>query len=159
MTKYQKGQQAAGPIMVLILLIALFIILYLLLIPPEDRSILLNRTADTGNQDNINNGNTGKYRNGKKAAWEILKDLQAKIPMNRLLEGDVGSGKTIVALLAAYNVVLNNWQSVFLTPTEILASQHFKTIYKLLGHHIKIGLLTRSQRVINDQIFTIYSKV
>ena len=63
MTKYQKGQQAAGPIMVLILLIALFIILYLLLIPPEDRSILLNRTADTGNQDNINNGNTGNSVN------------------------------------------------------------------------------------------------
>ncbi|MFA5076188.1 MAG: ATP-dependent DNA helicase RecG [Patescibacteria group bacterium] len=80
----------------------------------------------------------------RKAAWEILKDLQKNQPMNRLLEGDVGSGKTVVATLAMLNVVSNKYQAALLCPTEILANQHFQTVSKLLsGADINIGLLTR----------------
>src|SRR3989338_694345 len=68
----------------------------------------------------------------KIAAWEILKDLQKKYPMNRLLEGDVGSGKTVVALMGAIQVAQTGNQTVFMAPTEVLAQQHYATITKLL---------------------------
>lgn len=86
----------------------------------------------------------------KKAAWQIISDLQLAKPMNRLLEGDVGSGKTLVAVLAILNVALNNAQSVLMSPTEILAGQHYQTILKLFKNAgIKVGLLTRSQKLID----------
>ena len=79
----------------------------------------------------------------KVAAWEILKDLERSFPMNRLLEGDVGSGKTVVALVAALEVAKAGYQTVFMAPTEVLAHQHFHTIEKLTEHTgIEIGLLT-----------------
>ena len=79
----------------------------------------------------------------KKAAWRVLKDLNSERPMNRLLEGDVGSGKTVVAVIAALNVSFSNLQSAFMAPTEILAQQHFQEVSKLLkDYDIKIGLLT-----------------
>lgn len=87
----------------------------------------------------------------KKAAWEIIQDLTRPKPMNRLLNGEVGSGKTVVAAIAAYNVALNGGQTVLLAPTEILASQHFKTLNKIFPPKIKIGLITRSQWLINDK--------
>ncbi|MEI6596981.1 MAG: DEAD/DEAH box helicase, partial [bacterium] len=80
----------------------------------------------------------------RKAAWEILKDLASDKPMSRLLEGDVGSGKTIVVIIAMLNAVLSGKQAVLMVPTEILARQHFETVRRLLGKfNIKIGLVTR----------------
>lgn len=83
----------------------------------------------------------------KKAAWEILQDLEKARPMSRLLEGDVGSGKTLVAIMAILNTALNGKQSALMVPTEILAEQHFRSIAKMLGPYgFKIGLLTRTKK-------------
>lgn len=88
----------------------------------------------------------------KISLWEILKDLQKSYPMNRLMEGDVGSGKTVVALTAAYQIAKKGCQTVFLVPTEVLASQHFKTMTSLVNKaDIKIGLLTASMSKINEE--------
>jgi ATP-dependent DNA helicase RecG len=82
----------------------------------------------------------------KKVSWQILKDLEKPRPMSRLLEGDVGSGKTVVAAMAALNTVKAGWQVGFMAPTEILAKQHFKTVFELLKNfNINIGLLTGKQ--------------
>lgn len=83
----------------------------------------------------------------KIAAWKIIQDLSSDKPMCRLLQGDVGSGKTIVAGLAAYNASLAGWQTALLSPTEVLANQHFKSLSQLFERtNIQVGLLTRSQR-------------
>jgi len=88
----------------------------------------------------------------KIAAWEIIKDLGRAQPMFRLLQGDVGSGKTVVAGLAALNCALNNWQTALLAPTEVLAIQHFDTLNKLLADFkIKLALLTQGKSLINNQ--------
>jgi ATP-dependent DNA helicase RecG len=68
----------------------------------------------------------------KKAGWEILQNMESDNPMNRLLDGDVGSGKTVVALLAAYSALLNGCQVALMAPTGILANQHLHTIHKLM---------------------------
>lgn len=88
----------------------------------------------------------------KVAAWEILQDLEKTQPMNRLLEGDVGSGKTVVAAMALYNTVLNGYQGVLMAPTEILGMQHFQSISVLLRNFdIKIALLTSGIAQINHK--------
>lgn len=79
------------------------------------------------------------------AAWEIIQDLEQKTPMNRLLQGDVGSGKTVVAGLVACQVTSAGLQTAIMAPTEILATQHAETLCKLLQPFgIKVGLLTGS---------------
>ncbi|MDD5031729.1 MAG: ATP-dependent DNA helicase RecG [Patescibacteria group bacterium] len=86
----------------------------------------------------------------RKAAWEILKDIAKDKPMSRILSGDVGSGKTIVALIAMLNTALNGYQAVLMAPTEILAHQHYGTICQLLSNFkIKIGLITGSEKRAN----------
>ncbi|MBI2052542.1 MAG: ATP-dependent DNA helicase RecG [Candidatus Sungbacteria bacterium] len=83
----------------------------------------------------------------KIASWQILKDMEKPSPMNRLLVGDVGSGKTVVAALAALNTASQGYQTAFLAPTEILAFQHYKTASQLFADFgLEIGLLTASQK-------------
>lgn len=103
-------------------------------IPPDIASL---KKFVAGLPFNLTNGQ-------RKAAWEIITDLVKSSPMNRLLNGDVGSGKTVVAALAAFSCALNGCQAAFMAPTEILANQHFEEISKLFGKfkNIKIGLLT-----------------
>jgi ATP-dependent DNA helicase RecG len=83
----------------------------------------------------------------KSAINEIIADLLLPQPMNRLLEGDVGTGKTVVAVVAAYLTHLNQYKTVYLAPTEILANQHFETFSKLLAKtDAKVALMTGSNK-------------
>lgn len=89
----------------------------------------------------------------KKAAWEIIKDMEKARPMSRLLEGDVGSGKTVVAAMAMLNVAINKKKAALMAPTEILAEQHFNSLNNLFKNSgFKIGLLTGAKKVkdVND---------
>src|SRR3989344_3431358 len=81
----------------------------------------------------------------KESAWQILKDLEKPTPMNRLLEGDVGSGKTVVAAIAALNTIKANFQTAYMAPTEILAEQHFLNLKGILPP-TSIALYTRGNR-------------
>ena len=81
----------------------------------------------------------------KRSTAEIVKDMERPHPMNRLLQGDVGSGKTIVALLAALVAMENGFQVAFMAPTEILAEQHFITLRRLLeASRFRVALVTGS---------------
>lgn len=83
----------------------------------------------------------------KRAAWDILQDFEKIHPMNRLLQGDVGSGKTAVAAMAAYMAARNGLQTAFMAPTEILATQHASTLSQLLEPlGISVGLLLGSTK-------------
>ncbi len=90
----------------------------------------------------------------RKVVWQIYKDMQRTMPMNRLVEGDVGSGKTVVAAMAAVMVLHHGHQVALMAPTELLARQHADTLAKLLaplGFGDKVGLLvgglTNKQKV------------
>jgi ATP-dependent DNA helicase RecG len=94
----------------------------------------------------------------KKVLKEIRKDLGSNAQMNRLLQGDVGSGKTIVALLTMLIALDNGFQAALMAPTEILATQHYNSLLELLdGLNISIKLLTGSKkikerRIIHEQL-------
>jgi ATP-dependent DNA helicase RecG len=81
-------------------------------------------------EENLNYELTGAQR---KVLREILNDERKAVPMNRLLQGDVGSGKTIVALISILNVIKNGYQAVLMAPTEILANQHYSEAIDFLG--------------------------
>jgi len=92
----------------------------------------------------------------KKALFDINADLASKSKMFRLLQGDVGSGKTIVSLISALNVVESNFQVALMAPTEILAKQHFNLAKKIFPKNINIKLLSskseniEKKKIIND---------
>lgn len=92
----------------------------------------------------------------RKAVWQIYLDMQKATPMNRLLEGDVGAGKTAVAAMAALMVMSKDHQVAFMAPTEILARQHADTLYKLLKPlkmHEQVSLLVGSMaQPVKDRI-------
>ena len=94
----------------------------------------------------------------KKVIKEIRTDLGSKAQMNRLLQGDVGSGKTVVALMTILLALDNGYQACLMAPTEILANQHFKGIKELLGDiGVRVAILTGSvkkamRKVIHEQL-------
>lgn len=91
----------------------------------------------------------------KKAVQEILHDMAANHPMNRLLNGDVGSGKTVVAAIAALTAATQGVQTAILAPTEVLARQHFESLSRLyapLG--LSVSLFTGSYRLLDGQTVT-----
>ena len=88
---------------------------------------------------------------------DINNDLKSDRKMFRLLQGDVGSGKTIVSLIATLNVIYSNFQVAFMAPTEILAKQHYSLAQKLFNKNIKIKLLTgkteyKDRKIILDDL-------
>jgi ATP-dependent DNA helicase RecG len=87
----------------------------------------------------------------KRALGEIVADLGRPWPMMRLLQGDVGSGKTIVAALALVVALESGLQGAFMAPTELLAEQHHGTLQRLLGHRYRVGLLTASAPDLAEQ--------
>jgi len=93
----------------------------------------------------------------QKALDSIMNDLQKETPMNRLVQGDVGSGKTVVAATAMYEAYLNGYQSVLMAPTEILAQQHYATVSKFLEPlGVKVSLVTGNKKLLaSDSQFSI----
>ncbi len=87
----------------------------------------------------------------KRSIKEILADVTKRVPMNRLLVGDVGSGKTVVAAIAMYVAYKNDLQSILMAPTQILAEQHYLTIQKLLEPRgISVGLVTGDHKLVDS---------
>ena len=83
----------------------------------------------------------------RQVIWQIYQDLEKVQPMNRLIEGDVGAGKTVVAAMAALMALAEGWQVALMAPTELLARQHADTLYKLLlplGYAERVSLLVGS---------------
>ncbi|MDD3839665.1 MAG: ATP-dependent DNA helicase RecG [Clostridia bacterium] len=89
---------------------------------------------------------------------DVIKDMEDKFPMNRLIQGDVGSGKTVIAVTAMLKAVVNGYQSAMMVPTEILAEQHYQTVKNMLyPFGINVLLLTsrlteREKRIHLEQI-------
>ena len=92
----------------------------------------------------------------KEVLREVLSDIQRSRPMNRLLQGDVGSGKTVIAAIAAILAAKNGQQTAILAPTEVLAQQHYRTITKLFkGFEKEIEILTggsKGKKSLNEKI-------
>src|SRR3989338_10153444 len=85
----------------------------------------------------------------RKAVFAMLKDIESGRPMHRLLEGDVGAGKTVVAALVADHIAHGGHQVVYLAPTELLATQQAEAVWDTVGEGVTVALLTQSQQAIN----------
>lgn len=115
-----------------------------------------NNDLNIGYEKNINEGKINEFikdlpfeltSHQKNALNDIFNDLKSNKRMNRLLEGDVGSGKTIVALISMYALYLCGYQSALMVPTEVLANQHYDNFKKILRkQNIEITLLTGSTK-------------
>ena len=88
----------------------------------------------------------------KRVIGEAVNDLMSEKPMNRLVQGDVGSGKTAVAAAIIYTAVKNGFQAAFMAPTEVLANQHYKTLKNFFGDEFSVSLLTGSTTSKNKRI-------
>ena len=82
----------------------------------------------------------------RRATWEIIQDMEQEIPMNRLLQGDVGSGKTMVAALSCFVAAMSGLQAAIMAPTEVLATQHAESLSQLFKDRLSIALLTGSTK-------------
>ena len=109
----------------------------------EHNNLFIKNVNETLVNDFINNLPFELTSDQKKVIDEMISDLKSDVKMNRLLQGDVGSGKTIVAFVLAYASFTAGYQSALMAPTEILAIQHFENANKLFKDtNFKIGLLT-----------------
>lgn len=93
----------------------------------------------------------------KRVVSEAVSDLMSEKPMNRLVQGDVGSGKTAVAAAIIYTAVKNGFQAAFMAPTEVLANQHYKTLKNFFGDEFSVSLLTgsttaKNKRIVKEQL-------
>lgn len=116
-----------------------------------DENIITNPLLPTADTVRLLEALPYQLTNAQKKAWqEINADMEKTLPMNRLLQGDVGSGKTIMAFLALLKAASNNRQGALMAPTEVLAEQHFRSISELCGKYklcIRPVLLLGSMRV------------
>ncbi|MFG6148952.1 ATP-dependent DNA helicase RecG [Halobacillus sp. B23F22_1] len=125
----------------------------------------LHRESTTGNAQHYDNERLTEFVQSlpfeltnaqKRALSEILKDMKNPYRMNRLLQGDVGSGKTAVAAIALYASITTGHQTALMVPTEILAEQHAASLKEMFGDRIRIALLTGSikgkkrKQILND---------
>ncbi|HUV01647.1 MAG TPA: ATP-dependent DNA helicase RecG [Bacteroidales bacterium] len=111
------------------------------------RGFVFSSVGDVFNSFYYNNLPFSLTEAQKRVMKEIRKDLGSGKQMNRLLQGDVGSGKTLVALMSMLIAIDNGYQTCLMAPTEILAKQHYNTISKLVdGINLKVNLLTGSSK-------------
>ena len=96
----------------------------------------------------------------KKVFRVVSKDMESKLPMRRLIQGDVGSGKTVVAMFALVKAVENKFQGAFMAPTEILAAQHYEKFVKQLEPFgVRVGLLSAKVTRLKKQREEVYRKI
>ena len=112
----------------------------------------INRDYDNSKLDDLVNSLPFELtKDQSKVLDEILKDMKSKKRMNRLLQGDVGSGKTVISVIALYANYLSGYQGALMVPTEILANQHFESVSKMLNEfgvrtELLVGSLTKKEK-------------